>query len=202
MISNLFSNTIERKERVKKDLDIELNIHCHNDLGLASANSLAAYEAGVTLVDVTVNGLGERVGITPISELCVSLKEIYKTQNNWKLELLSELSKKVSKYSGIKISPNTPIIGENAFLHNAGLHVAAILINPRLYEPFPAELIGGNRDIVLDKMASRQTVKHKLMQLGINTNENQEKILQYAKSKEKGTITNNEMINILNIRSI
>ena len=181
MISNLFSNTIERKERVKKDLDIELNIHCHNDLGLASANSLAAYEAGVTLVDVTVNGLGERVGIPPISDLCVSIKEIYKPQNNWKLELLSELSKKVSKYSGIKISPNTPIIGENAFLHNAGLHVAAILINPRLYEPFPAELIGGNRDIVLDKMASRQTVKHKLMQLGINTNENQEKILQYAK---------------------
>jgi 2-isopropylmalate synthase len=189
--------------RLKSDLDVELNVHCHNDLGLATANALAAYEAGATMIDVSVNGLGERVGISSLSEICLALHCMYNVENNWKLEMLPHISQKVSEFSGMNISHNTPITGENAFLHNAGLHVAAVLNDPQHYEVFPAELVGRKRNFVLDKMASMQTIKQKLEQMNITTcNDNVTKIMHYAKSKEKGTVSDEEIINLLNLDSI
>ncbi|UCD14506.1 MAG: homocitrate synthase [Thermoplasmatales archaeon] len=184
--------------KLKSDLKIKLNVHCHNDLGLATANSLAAYEAGATMIDVTVNGMGERVGITSLTELCIALHFIYKTKNNWKLDMLPELSHKVSEFSGMNISPNTPIVGKNAFLHNAGLHVAAVLNNPKHYEIFPAEIVGRKRSFVLDKMAGKQTIKQKLEQMKIAVCDNNiTKIIHYVKSKEKGTVSDSEIMGIL-----
>lgn len=184
--------------RIKSDLNIELNVHCHNDLGMAIANAIAAYEAGISLIDVTVNGLGERVGITPISEICLALHSIYKTKNNWNFEILTELSQKVSEFSGINIPINAPIVGENAFTHNAGLHVAAVLHDPKFYEVFPAEIIGRKRKFVLDKMASIHTIRQKLKEVGVDPcEENVKRILDHVKSIEKGTISDDEMINLL-----
>jgi len=185
--------------RLKTDLKVELNVHCHNDLGMATANAIAAYEAGVSLIDVTVNGLGERVGITPLSEVCLSLHSLYQINNNWNFEILIELAQKVSEFSGLNIPRNAPVIGENAFIHNAGLHVAAVLHNPEFYEVFPAELIGKKRKFVLDKMASIQTIRQKLEEIGINACEdNVNKILNHAKSKEKGSISDEELLHLLN----
>ncbi len=186
-------------QRLKSDLDVKLNVHCHNDLGLATANSLAAYDAGVSMIDVSINGLGERVGITPISEICLALHTLYTEKNNWKLEMLPKISQTVSKFSRIKILPNTPIVGENAFIHNAGLHVAAVLHDPSYYEVFPAELVGRTRNFVVDKMASIRTIKQKLAQMGCNaSNDNVNRIMDYVKSKEKGTITDTEIRGLLN----
>lgn len=190
-------------KKLKSDLNVKLNVHCHNDLGLATANSLAAYEAGATTIDVSVNGLGERVGITPLSELCVALHCGYNIQNKWKLEMLPQISDFVSQYSGLYIAHNTPIVGQNAFLHNAGLHVAAVLNDPSFYEVIPAELVGKKRGFILDKMASVHTIKEKLKQMKIHSDEkNVNKIMEYAKSKEKGTITDYEIINLLNYNEI
>lgn len=184
---------------LKTDLNVELNVHCHNDLGMATANAIAAYEAGVKLIDVTVNGLGERVGITPLSEACLALHSIYQVDNNWNFDILTELAQKVSDFSGLNIPANTPVIGENAFIHNAGLHVAAVLRNPEFYEVFPAELIGKKRKFVIDKMASIQTIRQKLEEIGMETcDENINMILSHAKSKEKGSISDDELIHILN----
>ena len=184
---------------IKNDLDVKLNIHCHNDLGMATANAIAAYEAGVDLIDVTVNGLGERVGITPLHELCLTLHSLFGIKNNWKFEILTELSQKVSRYSGLKLAKNTPIVGENAFTHNAGLHVAAVLHNPEFYEVFPAELIGKKRRFILDKMASIHTIKRKLEDIGVNScDENINKILNQVKYMEKGSISDEELIHIFN----
>ena len=189
--------------RLKSDLNVELNIHCHNDLGLATANALAAYEAGVTMIDVSVNGLGERVGISSLSEICLALHCIYNEENNWKLEMLPHISQKVSEFSGMNVSYNAPIAGENAFLHNAGLHVAAVLNDPQHYEVFPAELVGRKRNFVLDKMASMHTIKQKLEQMNIVAcNDNVTKIMHYVKSKEKGIVSDNEIINLLNLEPI
>jgi 2-isopropylmalate synthase len=185
-------------KKIKKISNFEINVHCHNDLGLATANSLAAYEAGATLIDVTVNGLGERVGITSLSELCLSLNCLYKISNNWRLDLLQHLSKTVEDYSGLIVNQNTPIVGKNAFSHKAGLHVAAVLKDPSFYETFPAELIGRNRDITLDKMAGKETVIEKIKSMGLNKKDNAEKLLKYVKSKEKGTVTDAEIRQILN----
>ncbi|KYK32566.1 MAG: hypothetical protein AYK22_07375 [Thermoplasmatales archaeon SG8-52-3] len=184
-------------KKLKADLNVKINVHCHNDLGLAAANSLAAYEAGATLIDVTVNGIGERVGITSLSEICIALNCIYQVKNNWKLEKLTEISKKVSTYSEINIPPNMPIIGENAFLHKAGLHVSAVVNDPAHYELFPAELIGRKRDFILDKMSGINTVKKKLEKMKLDLNRvDLEKILNYAKQKRKGIVTENEILNI------
>jgi 2-isopropylmalate synthase len=185
-------------KKIREDLNVKINVHCHNDLGLATANSLAAYEAGATLIDVTVNGIGERVGITPLSEICLALNCIYKIKNNWKLENLSQISQIVSNYSGVDISPNMPIVGENAFLHKAGLHVSAVLNNPSHYELFPAELVGRKRDFILDKMSGVQTVRNKLEKMKLSAEKDDvEKILNYAKLKSKGKITDNEILSFL-----
>jgi 2-isopropylmalate synthase len=190
-------------KKIKTVTDLKINVHCHNDLGLATANSLAAYEAGVSTIDVTVNGLGERVGITPLSEIIIPLHHIYKAKNNWRLELLPEISKKVAEFSGIGIPKNAPIIGENAFVHKAGLHVSAVVKNPEFYEAFPAELIGRERDFSLDKMAGRPTIKKKLELLGIPKNDSSEnKLINYVKSKEKGTISDNEIFKILDFPNL
>lgn len=186
-------------KKLKSDLNVELNVHCHNDLGLATANSLAAYDAGAAMIDVSVNGLGERVGIAPLSEVCVALQCMYNIRNKWKLEMLPQISQVVSQASGIFIPPNAPIIGDNAFLHNAGLHVAAVLNDPSFYEVVPAEIVGKKRDFILDKMASIHTIKQKLKQMNIDTDkDNVNRIMQYVKSKEKGTVTDFEIINLLN----
>jgi 2-isopropylmalate synthase len=186
-------------KRLKTDLKIKLNVHCHNDLGMATANSIAAYEAGASTIDVSVNGLGERVGIAPLSEVCVALHCLFNTKNKWKLDMLPKISQVVSQASGLFIPPNTPIIGENAFLHNAGLHVAAVINNPSFYEVFPAELVGKNRDFILDKMASIKTVKQKLKKMKINIdNNNISRLMNYIKSKEKGIVSDYEIINLLN----
>jgi len=190
-------------QRLRSEVKIKLNVHCHNDLGLATANALAAYEAGVTMIDVSVNGLGERVGITPLSELCLVLHSLYRVKNDWKLELLPKLAQKVSEFSGMDISPNTPIVGKNAFVHNAGLHVAAVLHNPSHYEVFPAELVGRKRKFVLDKMASVQTIKQKLRQVGCAvTDDNVARTMYYVKSKEKGTVSDEELRGLLNINGM
>jgi 2-isopropylmalate synthase len=183
-------------KKLKSDLNVKLNVHCHNDLGLATANSLAAYEAGASLIDVTVNGIGERVGITPLSEICLTLNCIHQIKNNWKLDKLTQISEKVSEYSGINIPSNMPIVGKNAFLHKAGLHVSAVINNPSHYELFPAELIGRKRDYILDKMSGVHTVRKKLEKMKLAANQDDvERILNYAKLKRKGIVSDNEILN-------
>jgi len=186
--------------RFQSNIEVKLNVHCHNDLGLATANALAAYEAGATMIDVSVNGLGERTGITPLSEFCLALHSLYGVKNNWKLELVTKLSQIVSEFSGIDISPTSPIVGKNAFVHNAGLHVSAVLHDPIHYEVFPAEIVGKNREFILDKMASIHTIKQKLQQMRlIASDDNVIRILQYVKSKEKGAVSDQELRDLLNI---
>lgn len=185
--------------KIKSDLNVELNVHCHNDLGLATANALAAYEAGVSLIDVTINGIGERTGITPLSEVCIALHSIYNIDNIWNLKMIPILSQKIAEFSGIKIPKNAPIVGENAFIHNAGLHVAAVLYNPKFYELFPPELIGRKRSFILDKMASIHTVRKKIEEIGFTiSNDIDSKILNHVKIKEKGSFSDKELIGLLN----
>ncbi|MHB8605536.1 MAG: LeuA family protein [Thermoplasmatota archaeon] len=141
--------------------------HCHDDLGLAVANSLAAVEAGAEVVDVTVNGLGERTGIAPLAETAVALHLRYGDATPRDFKLLPRVSERVAEYAGIPVAPQAPIVGANAFTHNAGLHVAAVLLNPEHYESIPVELVGRERRLVVDKMAGRPTVKYRLEALGL-----------------------------------
>ena len=159
--------------RISKEVKAELDLHCHNDLGLAVANSIAGVQAGANVVHTTVNGLGERTGIAPISEVAVALKVLLNIDTGIKFELLSELSSMVERYSGVYIAPNTPIIGTNAFSHKAGIHTSAVLVNPQTYEAFDPAILGRARKIVVDKYTGRHAVKAKLDEMGISVNDDQ-----------------------------
>ncbi|MCS7098583.1 MAG: Lrp/AsnC ligand binding domain-containing protein, partial [Candidatus Methanomethyliaceae archaeon] len=157
--------------------------HCHNDLGMAVANAIAALEGGATAVHTTVNGLGERAGITPLEPFAVALKVIYDI-DTIKLEELPELSTMVEKFSGIPISPLQPIVGDNVFSHKGGVHAAAVIFDPKTYEAFPPELVGRHREIVISKYTGRAALEDRLKKLGINLNEEEiMKLLQAIKDR-------------------
>lgn len=184
---------------VKKFIKIPLHIHCHNDFGLALANSLSAYEAGISTIDCTVNGLGERVGITALEKIAVGLRVLYGVKKNWNLPLLSEISEKVTQYSGIPISPKMPIVGKTIFTHKAGLHGAAVLKNPTSYEPFSPGLIGRTREIVIGPMSGKTVVKRKLKELKIRASRKKiEEITQQLKGLKRDLKNNKEFISLIN----
>jgi len=171
-------------ERLRRDVPgVEFDVHAHNDLGMALANSLAAVEGGATIVHVTVNGLGERAGITPLHEAAIALKIFYNVEVV-DLSRIAEVSRLVERYSGITISPNEPVVGDNAFTHKAGIHVAGILANPATYEPFPPELVGRTRDYTIDKYTGKKAVKARLEKLGVSISDRElEKVVEVIKSR-------------------
>lgn len=171
--------------KLTKEIDVEFDSHCHNDLGMAGANTLAALEGGATAAHVTVNGLGERTGIAALAEVATALKVIYDV-DTVKLEQLPALSVLVERYSGVVRSQNSPIVGENAFSHKSGVHTAGVLVNPATYEAFPPELIGRHRAIIIDKYTGRHAVRYQLKRLGIQLNEHQIEAVVEAIKKNPG----------------
>ena len=158
---------------VVDSLDIPIHIHCHNDFGLATANVIAAFSAGARVGDVTVNGLGERSGIAPLAEIAMITKVIHQVDNDWKLETLMDLSRKVERLSGVFNSEHKPIVGQHAFTHKAGLHTRAVLKDPRTYEAFSPEILQRDREITIDKYSGKDALKNRLQSMNIQVNETQ-----------------------------
>jgi len=171
-----------------------IGVHCHDDLGMAVANSFAAVEAGASVVDVTVNGLGERTGIAPLAAMAVALRLRGQVEAPWRLAMLPELSALVEEASRMPLSRQAPIVGANAFTHNAGLHVAAVLLNPEHYESIPADLVGRTRRLVVDKMAGRPTVKYRLEALGLDASDTMvDLVLAYVKRRGVNDASDEEL---------
>jgi 2-isopropylmalate synthase len=147
----------------------KVSVHCHNDYGLAVANSIAGIEAGAQQAHVTVNGIGERAGNAALEEVVAALEFLLHVNTGIRTELLYETSLLVSKLSGIPIPPNKPIVGANAFAHESGIHVHGIINNPFTYEPIRPEMVGQRRRIVLGKHSGRHGVEHALKVLGYPT---------------------------------
>lgn len=144
--------------------------HCHNDLGLAVANSLSAVENGVRQVECTINGLGERAGNTSLEEVVMALKtrqDVYNLDVKINTEELLNASKLVSNVTGFIVQPNKAIVGANAFAHEAGIHQDGVLKNPETYEIMNAVDIGWSKNsLVLGKHSGRGAIKDKLLNLG------------------------------------
>ncbi len=178
------------KDLVKKVRDqipqeMELGVHCHNDLGLATANTLAAIEAGVNYPSVTVNGIGERAGNPPLHEVVLALKKIFHRQHGIDSQGLYHLSRLVEQCSGIFIPPHAPIIGLNAFRHESGIHVDGILKNSQTYKIIDAKEVGRKSSFVLGKHTGTQAILHLLRQRGYEANEEELKeILQRVKERK------------------
>ncbi|MDQ4121651.1 MAG: 2-isopropylmalate synthase [Acidobacteriota bacterium] len=159
------------KNRVVKDReDVTISVHCHNDLGLAVANSLAALSAGARQVECTINGIGERAGNAALEEIIMAMRvraDKFGFENNVKSELLYPTSQKLSEIISFGVQPNKAIVGRNAFAHEAGIHQHGVLSNPLCYEIMTPESVGvPSNDIVLGKHSGRHALKQKLSELG------------------------------------
>ena len=165
--------------------EMELGVHCHNDLGLATANTLAAIEAGVNYPSVTVNGIGERAGNPPLHEVVLALEKIFHRQHGIDLQRLYDLSQLVEQCSGIFIPPQAPIVGLNAFRHESGIHVDGILKNSQTYKVIDPKEVGRNSSFVLGKHTGTQTILYLLQQRGCKAKEEQlREILRRVKERK------------------
>ncbi|MCM1987950.1 MULTISPECIES: 2-isopropylmalate synthase [Methanococcoides] len=156
--------------KLDKEMNIPIDTHCHNDFGLAVANSLMAIEAGASQAQVTVNGLGERAGNADLAETVMSLHSIYGAKTNINTEYIVETARMVERYTGVQIPPHMPIVGENAFAHESGIHTHGVLENSDTFEPgiMTPEMVGHTRRIVLGKHAGKHAVLRSLQSANIN----------------------------------
>jgi 2-isopropylmalate synthase len=174
--------TMELIKELKTVVNVPISIHCHDDFGLAVANSLAAVEAGATQVHVAVNGLGERAGNASLEEVVMALHVIYKYKTGVNTRLLYSTSKLVSSLTGIAVQPNKAIVGENAFAHESGIHTRGVTEKPLTFEPIDPELVGRTRKLVAGKLAGTRGIKAELEEVGIHPSEEQLKeIVQRVK---------------------
>ena len=138
------------------------SVHCHNDFGLAVANTLTAVEEGVNSPHVCVNGLGERAGNASLEEVVVGLEALYGVWTGLRTERLYELSRLVEELSGVPIPPNKAIVGYNSFSHEAGIHTHGILAHTLTYEPLQPETLGRTRQMILGKHTGKAALVEKL----------------------------------------
>jgi len=166
-----------------------LDVHCHNDVGLALANALAGCEAGATQIHTTIDGLGERTGIPSLAETAVALTLIYRIPNDFRLHMLRDLSRTIVDYTHLETPESKPIVGESAYKHKAGTHLAAILQNPSAYEILEPRLVGNRRKIVFGELAGKNGAAYLLSLLGLETSRAEaEKMAKGLKELRMGDI--------------
>lgn len=184
----------ELKRRVKNIDKAIISVHCHDDLGLAVANSLSGIENGARQIEGTINGIGERAGNASIEEIVMALKvrkDLVNYYTDIKTEEIYNSSKMVSSFTGMIVQPNKAIVGENAFAHESGIHQDGMLKNRQTYEIMTPESVGVQKTkIVLGRHSGRHGLKSRLIELGYSLSEEEikvvyEKFLELADKKKE-----------------
>jgi len=164
---NFLTTIIEKCPALKT---VDISVHCHNDLGLGVANSIAAIKAGATQIECTVNGIGERAGNAALEEIVMALntrKDYYDIETRIDTKQITRSSNLLTRITGVKVQPNKAIVGANAFAHESGIHQHGVLSNKETYEIMTPESIGlDTNKLVLGKHSGRHAFNDKLIQLG------------------------------------
>lgn len=147
--------------------DVPFSVHCHNDFGLATANTLAAVEEGVAYVHTCIGGFGERAGVAALEEVVVALELLYNIDTGLDLKKLYRLSQLVEKSFALPIQFHKPVIGDNAFSYEADEHIQAMLDNPIIYEPFPPEIVERQATFFVGRQTGRDLIERRLAHAGI-----------------------------------
>lgn len=183
-IKSLFGYLISN---VKGAENVIFATHCHNDVGLAVANTLAAIESGARQAEVTVNGIGERAGNAALEEVVMALnvrKDHYQTETNVVTTQIFPVSQLLSSITGVKIHPTKPLVGKNAFLHESGIHQHGVLANPATYEIITPETLGIiQNDIVLGKHSGKHAFRDFLEGMNVRVT-NEELNILFSRFKE------------------
>ncbi|MFC7394457.1 2-isopropylmalate synthase [Scopulibacillus cellulosilyticus] len=192
------------RENVPNIDKVKLSAHCHDDLGMAAANSLAAIEHGATQVEGAINGIGERAGNTALEEVAVALhirNDHYQAQTRLKLNEIKKTSQLISKLTGMVVPGNKAVVGENAFAHESGIHQDGVLKEASTYEIITPELIGlSSNRLVLGKHSGRHAVKNKIEDLGFNLSEDKiNEVFEAFKAltDKKKEVTDDDLFDIL-----
>jgi len=193
------------RNHVKGIEDVVLSAHCHNDLGMATANTLAAIKAGARQVEVTINGLGERAGNTAMEEVVMALRTRPDYFGNVTTRIDTQeflaASQLVSKLTGIPVQPNKAIVGENAFAHEAEMYQEAMLENPLTYEIMTPQSVGwSNTKLIMGKHTGRHGLDARLRQLGYKLDAGQLKVAYsrfMALAEGKKHITDEDLLYIV-----
>lgn len=185
---------------LKNNHKLQLESHCHNDFGLATANTISAWRGGASYLDVTVLGVGERAGNAPLEEVVLCLEKLYSIPTGVDLRELKPLSQFVAAISGRPIPESKPIVGEAIFTHESGIHVAGVLKNPLNYEPYKPEEVGAKRKIVIGKHSGKKAILLKLSELGLDATATEvsailDQIKEIASAK-KGALTEEEILGV------
>lgn len=194
------------KENVKNIDQAIISVHCHNDLGLATANSIAGVQAGARQVECTINGIGERAGNTSLEEVAM-IMQVHKEHfgglsTNINSKLFTSLSRKVSQMMNMPVQPNKAIVGRNAFAHSSGIHQDGFLKHRENYEIIRPEDVGLlEAEIILTVRSGRHALKHHLERLGHNLPQNELNEL-YTRflllADEKKEINDQDLVNLVN----
>ncbi|MEM7769668.1 MAG: homocitrate synthase [Cyanobacteria bacterium P01_E01_bin.6] len=193
--------TYEKVRHLVSNLDIPVEMHTHNDLGMATANAIAGIRAGATSVNTTVNGLGERAGNAALEEVVMALKRIYGIQPNIHTKHLLELSRLVAQASKFPVPPWKAVVGDNAFAHESGIHAHGILNDPSTYEPFSPEDVGWQHRLVLGKHSGRHLLQNILERHEILLNsQDSDSVLSAVRSwstQAKRSLTEDELLSLI-----
>ena len=174
---------------VRSEVNVPLDAHVHNDIGFALANAFAACDAGADQIHTTIDGIGERTGIPSLAETAVALAYLYKSPNDFRLDMLVDLSRLIEQYTTIKPYDSKPIVGESAYKHKAGTHLAAILRNPAAYEPIPPRTVGQTRKVVFGELAGKTGAEYLMSILGLEKNvENAKNVANGLKNLRMGDL--------------
>jgi 2-isopropylmalate synthase len=158
----------ERITELRKNLlPCKIDLHCHDDYGLALANALEGIRAGADCIHTTINGMGERTGIPDLCATVVALRNLVGI-DKYDLRYLTETSTYLERVSGFFLAPNNPVTGTNAYSHKSGVHTNGVLKDPRTYENFDPALIGRERRIVIDKYTGKRAVAARLEEYGVH----------------------------------
>jgi len=170
-------------KKIKEAIDIDIEMHTHNDFGMATANALAGFKAGANFIGVTVNGLGERAGNAALEEVVMALKHVYKYDINIDTKRFREISEYVSTASARQLPSWKAIVGTNVFAHESGIHVDGALKDPHTYEIFDPDEVGLERQIVIGKHSGTAALINKFKEYGrVLPEEEAKELLPYVRS--------------------
>ncbi|MFC4552485.1 MULTISPECIES: LeuA family protein [Halorussus] len=155
---------------VKEHTDARIDVHTHDDFGLASANALAGFEAGADQAQVSINGIGERAGNAAYEEVVMAAEAVYGVDTGIETTRIAEISSMVETYSDVPVPANKPVIGDNAFAHESGIHAAGVIENSDTFEPgcMTPEMVGAQREFVLGKHTGTNSVRKRLDERGFS----------------------------------
>jgi 2-isopropylmalate synthase len=180
---------------VREHTDARIDVHTHDDFGLATANAMAGFEAGAAQAQVSVNGIGERAGNAAYEEVVMAAESLYDVDSGIDTRRITELSRTVEEASDIPVPANKPVVGRNAFSHESGIHAAGVIENSDTFEPgvMTPEMVGATREFVLGKHTGAHSVRKRLEDAGFSPSDAEvrevtRRVKDYGAEKERVTV--------------